>query len=882
MLRHLIALFGVLMLCNAGAQAAPSAALDLAPPTGPQMVVLKNGLTVYVLADHRFPLASIRLYVRAGSAYERSAEAGISHLLEHMVFKGTDKRPKGAVARDVETVGGYLNAATSFDYTVYLTDMPSAHWALGMDVVKDMAFHPTLDPEELASEKEVVISELQRGKDSPGSRIFEDLQRTALRGTPYERPIIGYADAVRAITPEAMRAYIAKYYQPRNMLLVVAGDVDPAAALAEAGNLFGDMVNTSDLEPVRPLDAQRLRRPEGAAAVSLDPGPWNKVYLGMALPVPGDRDARSVVLDVLAHLLGGDASSYLYQKYKYEKQLVDNIFVGNFTFERVGMLYFTAQMDADKVEPFWKEFMADLASLKADRFSAADLARARLQLEDGIQRAKETLGGLASWKGQLHLFLGGDQGEENMLAALRNVDTAQLQHALDVWLVPQRLAVAVLPPKSAVLPDLEASLQASWPQSPTATDEASALTAKKDVEIVDLGHGRRVALIPDATLPYAAVDFYMPGGDSLLPPGSQGLAALTARVLTAGAAGRSAPDTERYLADRAASLSAVAGRQTFGLSMREPARFNADLFALLRDVLTSPNFEDAETAREKADQLAAIRSRDDKALGLAFAEMPPFLFPGGHPYGYRGLGRLEDVESYTAAQARSFWEQQIRQPWVLAVAGDFDREAVLAFARTLPVPKDKGVKLDPPSWGKEKKLSLRLPDRNQAHLMLVFKTVPVAHPDAPGLELLQNALAGQSGMLFRELRDKQGLGYTVTAINRMAQEAGYMIFYIGTEPGKMEQAKAGFERIVAELRTAPLPEAEVRAAKNQMEGDYYRERQSLSSRSAEAATLMVLGHDLDFRKQRIAEAAQKTPAELRTLAEKYLDVKNAYVVTVTP
>ena len=891
--RLFTAILGVCMLYSAAAQAAtsatpaspaqapaPAASAPITPASldTAKITKLKNGLSVYVLKDDRFPLVSTRLYVRAGSAYEDPKVAGISHLLEHMVFKGTDKRPKGTVARDVEAVGGYLNAATSFDYTVYLTDLPSAHWQLGMDVVKDMAFHPTLDAAELESEKDVVVSELQRGKDSPDMLVFESLQERSLKGTPYARPIIGFADTIKAVTPADMRAYIAKYYQPQNMLLVVVGNIDAAAVLAEAEKLFGGLANTADITPIQPLDAQALSH---GATVHVEPGPWNKVYLGMALPVPGDQDVRSIPLDVLAHLLGGDATSYFYQKYKYEKNLVDSISVGNFSFERVGMLYITAQLDADKVQPFWQEFVADLATLKAERFTAQEIARTQLQIEDSLHRVKETLSGLASWKGRLQLFFGGEQGGENILTELRNVNTAQMQQAIDTWLKPERLSVAVLTPKDVTLPDLNASLHAAWPASAKpAAAQAAALTGK--VETVDLGHGRSVVLIPDTTMPYTALDLYMPGGDSLLPPAQQGLASLTARVLTSGTSTRSAPEMERYLADRAAALSAVAGRQTFGLSMREPSRFNPELFTLFREVLTDPAFADKEVQREKADQIASIRSRDDKALGMAFAEMPPFLFPGGHSYGYRTLGTIKDVEAYTPAQVRAFWDRQIRQPWVLSVAGDFDREAVLAFARTLPVPKDKGVKLDAPLWGKQKDLKLTLPGRNQAHLMLVFKTVPNSHADSAGLELLENVLAGQSGLLFRELRDKQGLGYTVTAVNRPSPEAGYMIFYIGTEPGKMDQARAGFEKVIADLQAQPVAESEVQSAKNQMLGSYYRSRQRLSSRSAEAASLNVLGLDLNFRKDRIDEAGTKTPADLQALAKKYLNTKDAYLVTVTP
>ncbi len=838
---------------------------------------LENGLTVYILPDDRFPLVSTRLYVRAGSAYETPADAGISHVLEHMVFKGTEKRPLGAVAKDIEAVGGYLNAATSFDYTVYLTDLPSKHWALGLDVAKDMAFHPTLDAKELESEKQVVLAELQRSLDNPGSRVFKELQKNALDGTPYSHPIIGFAETIKAVTPESMRNYIAKYYQPQNMLLVVVGDIDANAVLAEAKKVFGDLKNSSTITPVNIIEAQSIDN----ASVNVQYGPWNKVYLGIALPVPGNGDARSSALDVFAFVLGGDATSYLYKKYKYDKKLVDEIFVGNYGFERLGMLYFSIQLDADKVEPFWKEFVADLASINAKVFSEKDIARAKLQLEDSIHRAKETLSGLASWRGQLELFLGGEQGERNILNELQNVNEAQLQQVIDTWLVPQRFNVSLLAPKDTKVPDLKSVLHSQWPV-PSNTAKSNQTQQSKETQTIDLGNGRKLVLIPDNTLPYTALDLYFLGGESLASAKEQGLAALTARTLTSGTKDLDAPQMETYFAERAASISAFSGKQVFGLSMREPTRFNADLFNIFSKVLSEPAFREEEITREKEDQIADIIARDDQALGLAFSQLPGLLFTNEHPYAYKSLGDQEGVKSYTRQMVLNFWKKQIEQPWVLAVAGDFDQDAVIAFAKTLPMPKAKDYNLESPTWDKLSKEKIVLPERDQAHLIWAFPAVPLDHQDAPGLALLQNALSGQSGLLFSELRDKQGLGYTVTAQNRLSPKAGYMFFYIGTEPKKVDQAKQGFKDVIKSIHDKALPDDIIQSAKNQMEGDYYRERQRLGSRSAEAALLSILNKDLDFKKNNI-EKAQKLKAEdLQELAKKYIRPEKAYEITVVP
>ena len=176
-----VLLLSLCLPCAGYAAQEPSQAIRPAATGDEILTRLPNGLSVYIIRDKRFPLVCTRLYVRTGSANEDARQAGISHVLEHMVFKGTEQRPKGQVAKDVEARGGYLNAATSFDQTYYLTDMPAAQWRMGMDVVKDMAFHALLDPQELESEKKVIISELEGDDDTPRNKLFESLQTATLK-----------------------------------------------------------------------------------------------------------------------------------------------------------------------------------------------------------------------------------------------------------------------------------------------------------------------------------------------------------------------------------------------------------------------------------------------------------------------------------------------------------------------------------------------------------------------------------------------------------------------------------------------------------------------------------------------------------------------------
>lgn len=881
--RHalLILLLGILLLPQLAA-AAPQAAPANPSTSGndTMLVRLKNGLTVYIIRDSRFPLVCTRLFVGTGSANETAEQAGISHVLEHMVFKGTEKRPKGQVARDVESLGGYLNAATSFDKTWFITDMPAKHWKTGMDVVKDMAFHPSLDPAELEAEKDVIVSELKGGDDTPTHRLFEDLQVAGLAHTVYGRPIIGFEKTIRAVTADDLRAYIRTWYQPQNMMLLVAGDIDPKAVLAHAEELFGDLKNDTILPEPAPV---QLEGAAGGPRVEVTYGPWNKVYLGIALPAPALGDQRSIDLDVLAYALGGDGTSQFYRKYRYEKQLVDSISVGNMSLNRAGLFYMVSQLDADKVEPFWQEFTRDLAALDAGKITPDVIERARFNYEDGMDRASETLDGLTSWKATVQFELGGPQGEANVRHALAAVDSARLRQAQDLWLRPDQVRVRVLAPEKAKLPDLDAILQRNWPAPAVERQKAAAAAEKVGKrEIVDLGQGRTVILQPDRTIPYVSLEILRPGGNALLKPADQGLAQLTAATLTDGCGTRDLDAMERFVAERAASLSASAGVQSFTVSLTGPARFNADYFALLGDLLHKPTFAEKDVRRQADTLKAALVRRQDNPMSFMGSKINGFLFPGGQPYGFDGLGTAENQDRFGPGDVQAFWKQQNAQPWILSVAGDFDREKVLAFARSLPVPTAPAVDVPQPTWGVDKRLPLSLPGRQQAHLLLAFHAVPLDHPDAPALMLLESVLSGQSGLLFNKLRDEQGLGYTVTAFYRSLPEAGFMAFYIGTTPRNLDVARQGFSGIIKDIKTDLLPAELLAKGLNRMEGSYYRGRQSLGARADEAASERLLGQPQDFQKRLLEKAAKVTPEQLREVARKYLLVDKMYEVTLLP
>ena len=848
---------------------------------------LENGLTVLIKEDRRFPLVSVRLFVKAGSAWERPEEAGMSHLLEHMVFKGSKTSGPG-VDKRVENAGGSMNAYTSYDLTTYLTDLPAAKWKDAMTAVRDLAFDPLLRQEDLDAEREVVIAEKKQRGDNPVTKLVQKALAHTLKGTPYESPVIGNEKALRGMTTEMMRDYIRRHYDPRDMVLAVAGDVQAKEVLEEAKLLFGSYENHNVRKMEPSLDPATLA---GGLVVDVEKGPWDKAFLSLSFPLPGMQHELLPAAVVLAQLLSGDDTALLPMRFRIEKPVVDSVNASPMSFERAGAFFILAQLDADKVEEFLRDMGKTLSSLKASDFTDEELARARLNLEDSYLRGLETISSIAENMGSEYFYDPASLGGERYLAAVRGVSRDDIQRVLDLWLRPEALAVSVLAPQQAggkpVSLDndsAKAALVQGWPEAGKAVVKAGKDEkgeAALQPEIVNLGEGRTLVLLPDRSLPYVSATLSFSGGELLASDEQEGLVALTAEVLTTGTKARSLNDINVFLSSRAAGLSAGSGMRSFSVQMDAPARFATEVFALMKEVLEEPAFREEDMERQKREQIAAIVSSEQDAMGLLGRNMRRFLFQKG-AYAHRSEGDPAVLATFKAGDAEAFWNRQKRMPWVLSVAGDFDREEVEKFAASLPVPSEKAIKSEAPSWNKEKMLSMVLPGRNQAVYLMLFPTAGTESSDRAALRLLSESLGGFTGKLYQELREKQSLGYSVFPVDWAGPDTGFLAFGIVASPENLDKARASFEAIVRDVQENRLPAETIERAKAVAEADYYRARQSRAMRAAEGASNVLDGHSLDYGKQKLAEMQAVDAETLRETARKYLKMEKAYELKVTP
>ena len=215
-----------------------------------ERIVLPNGLTLILKADHSAALASVQVWVKTGSTHEGvNLGAGLSHYLEHMLFKGTERRAGREISATVQAHGGYINAYTTFDRTVYYIDLPSEHTGVAIDLLADAVLHSTLPADECVKEKDVILREIAMTKDDPDNRMWDSLFSTAFREHPYRQPIIGHRDVFSAVTRDDLVSYYRSRYVPNNLVVVIVGDIDLAATRALVEQHFG-AVPRSKLAPV--------------------------------------------------------------------------------------------------------------------------------------------------------------------------------------------------------------------------------------------------------------------------------------------------------------------------------------------------------------------------------------------------------------------------------------------------------------------------------------------------------------------------------------------------------------------------------------------------------------------------------------------------------
>ncbi|MGO8764032.1 MAG: M16 family metallopeptidase [Limisphaerales bacterium] len=837
---------------------------DIIPsvPPGVKMTTLENGLIIIVREDHSAPVVSAQAWCMSGSIHEgRWLGAGLSHVLEHMLFKGTTTRPGSRIDQEVQEAGGYMNAYTSFDRTVYHIDVPNTGARTAIDILCDIMQHATLPPDELAKEMDVIRREMDMGQDDPGRRASRRLFETAYTRSPYRFTIIGYPDIFNDLKPEDIRNYYHEKYAPNNCFYIVAGDVKNDEVVAQIREAYAKTKSRA-LPPVFLPDEPK----QTASREIIEEAPVELGHFHFAWHIPELRHPDVPALDVLSVLLGGGRSSRLFQQVRERQGLVHHVDAWTYSPGLPGVFGMSAVADGDKFAAARDAMLAEIDKIKTLSVSADELHKAVKQFISGTLASRKTMEGQAQNLGGNWLAANDLNLSERYLAAVKRVTLADIQRVAREYLTAENRTLYALLPDGAA-PKIKSEIETN---------------ADHPIQKIELPNGLKLLVKEDSRLPFVEFRVVFQGGVLAETVANNGITQLLARMLLKGTARRNSQKIATEIESVGGHIDSYGGNQSFGLNIEVLADDFALGLDLLADVLLNSNFPAPELEREKEIQIAGIYARKDDLLKSAGVAMRRALF-GDASYGLDPLGTEEIVKKTSTTDLAKF-HQKLTVPnnCVLAIYGDVKVASIKAavekaFANwrkgTIPISNDQ--KIAPPLTPRV----VETRDKKQAVLVIGFRGTTVHNEDHYALELIHESCSDLGSRLFLRIREQLGLAYYCGAQNFAGMVPGYFAFYTGTEPSKTELVEKELLAEAELLRTEGLSAEELKRAKAKIIGQKKISRQDLGNLAVLTALdeLYGLGHQHSESEDAKFEAV--TLEQIKAVAQKYLK-PDAFVVSI--
>jgi len=777
---------------------------------------LSNGLQVLLLESRTAPVATFWVWYRVGSRNEVPGLSGISHWVEHMLFKGTPTHPKGTLTRYVDRLGGRWNAFTWKDYTAYHEVLPAEHLAVAVELEADRMANTIFDPAEVESERTVIISEREGSENFPAYLLREEVDSAAHKIHPYRIPVIGWKDDLRAITRDDLYRHYRTYYHPGNALAVAVGAFDPDGAL--------DLIRRA-FEPIPPGDLPpppRSREPEqeGERRVVLQRPGGATPYLHLAYHVPAASHPDFAALLVIDGLLSGfksvvpfdqasgGRSSRLYRAL-VETQLASDVTTSLIpavdpTLFRVMA---TARAGAD-VRAIEERALGELDRLAREPVPAEELAKVKKQAKaqfvfarDGVYRTALALGAFAVVDDVEAFPRLLDRIEQ---VAAEDVSAAAARyfverHRTTGWYLPQPGGTAAVAEHAARHPGTFAYRPPGRAMTPAVT------VVPETVARSTLQNGLTVLAHEQRGTGMVALHGYVKAG-AMFDGDRPGLARFVASLLQRGTQTRSSQQIAEALEGMGASLAVYANMEAVAVALRVLREDAPAALEIIGDLLMRPAFAPDEVEKVRGELLTGLRIAAQDTRVAAERAWRRLIYPPWHPHSQMVEGEEPVVEAITAETLAAFHRQHYRpEAAILAVVGDLPTGDVLEVASQVfsGWPRQGVWRLPnlPPAGLSDgpRRAEVRLTGKVQSDIVL---GAPGLARDDPAYydAMMANLIVGQIGMMGRlgeSVRERQGMAYYTYSDLRAGLMAGPWWVRAGVNP--QNEARA-IDSIVEEIR----------------------------------------------------------------------------------
>jgi zinc protease len=868
--------------------------------------VLDNGLTVLTKEVHTSPVVTVQVWYKIGSRNEAPGVNGIAHQLEHMLFKGTKDRPI-QFGRLFSALGSASNAFTSYDNTAYFGTVEREKLEALLTLEADRMQNSNIDTQQLASEKRVVISELQGYENNPAYRLSRAVMRSAFPNQPYGLPVGGTKADVEKFQVEQVRDYYRKYYSPDNATLVVVGDFQTEPTLTAIKQTFGNVpkispssVTTSDKQPTtnnqQPTTNQKpiVLRQEGSAAM------LQEVY-----PLPAVNHPDVPALDMMDYILTGGRNSRLYQAL-VESGLASELsgYAANLIEGGWYELFATAA-PGQKLENIDQVLASELDELREKGVTEEELNRAKRQLSANVILENRDITSQAMQLGSDQSTAGDYRYTDRYLAAVQKVTPADVQRVAQTYLAVANRTVGFFEPTqlkgepsetNAGAGQTSESFNAGPPVDPAEVAKylppikspATSPTQSLPEEF-SLGNGVRVLLLRDPSTPTVTLSGHMRAGTEFDSTAKAGLASLTAENVMNGTKTRDALSIAKALEERGGSLNFNAHREGVDIGGNGLAADLPVLIQTFADVVQNATFPTDQLELTRQQTLTSLKVELDTPSQLGRRTFQQTIYPENHPY--YAFPTEDSLTGITREDVVSFYQQHYRpDTTVLTLVGDFDPAQVRSLLETQlsgwqakgqpPVANYPQVKLPQ----KVVQLNPVIPGKTQSVTYLGYRGIHRKDPRFYTALVLNQILGGDtlSSRLGTEIRDRQGLTYGIYSYFQAGLNPGPFLIQMQTAPEDAQKAIASTISLLKQIQEKGFTSTEVAAAKRSITSQY---PVGLADPEELAQTILrneVYGLSLNEIREFVNQVESVTLDQANQAAKELLHPDNLVVVTAGP
>ena len=825
---------------------------------------LESGLTILVKESPPKNLVAINVTIKAAPLYEEEyLGSGISHLVEHMLFKGTRLRKPGDIEKEMRSYGGLINGSVSSDLTNYQIIVPSIYFPKAISLLKDMLLNAAFEKGELDREREVVLKEVRLNKDDPERKLIISLFENAYTRHPYKYPTIGFESLLKKITRDDLIRYYNRRYVPNNIIVTVVGGINANNAFSEIEKEFKDF-RDPDYRPVNKGEREGLQM--GKRLIEED-APITLSYLALAFHSTGILNKDLFALDVLSMILGRGNNSRLNNVLVKTQRKVYSIQASNYTPQDPGLFMISAFLDKDNIETAHSLILEEIKKIKDSDISDKELETAKRMVASDYILARETIEAQAKDLGENQALTGDPDFFLRYVDGIGKVSKSDVKKVASKYLIDDNLTeVRLIRKDDGTLANM------NMPRVP--------VEARFEKKI--LPNGLIILTRKDTKVPAVSITAAFSGGLLAENKKTNGISNFTAQMMLKGTKKRQESDIKGAIENLGGEIEPFSGFNSFGLNiiiMKDDISFALEL---IKDVAVNSVFPQEEIEKEKALTYAMIKDEDDDIFQKGALALRKNLFED-HPYGLRYIGEEETIHSITFDDLTKFYQKYcVPNNMIISVSGDIEPKSVVNKIETLfgdLIKRDvTGLSKTMASFDKVKTQNIEM-DKEQSLLLIGFKTVSINDPDRYPLQVLSSIFSGSGGRLFMSLRDRLGLAYTLGCEQKQGMDTGFMLFYVATTKPKLQQSKKLLFDEINSVRENMVTDEELNSAKKELISSHSVFMQTNAANTFKSALDELCGIGYDSMYKYEEEIGRVKKEDIKRVADKYL-TPNAYAEIV--